>query len=281
MCYWDICKIAQKLGYMTLDNIKLYYHISHLDLTTGLVLITGDKEILQISSYLAKKKQIDIYIINQLEQPFTIEKPISILYLDSQPNDIEEKDEADVQKEDETNEVVVEEEETNEVEVEEEEENNSEEDPTYEQPLSDLVLSDNEEGNDSLSEKTFEDSDFGSYTNGDGVEVDLDNFNIEELNSEPVRKPSQRHAYNPNGSEITRFMVGMTFKSKEEVKLAITEYSCAQKVSLRLSIIDAIKIKAICNKGKCPWSLFISKDKTNNPWMVNVLQSEHTCYTNN
>ena len=73
-----------------------------------------------------------------------------------------------------------------------------------------------------------------------------------------------------------KFHVGQVFESVELLRTAIKEYSCQNRVDIKLPVNDRKRLKAKCDED-CTWYLWASYDNRTMAFMVKRYVSEHTC----
>lgn len=73
------------------------------------------------------------------------------------------------------------------------------------------------------------------------------------------------------------FLLGMTFASAQEARIAIAKYSIAKSTPLKLNPNEKHRIRAKCKSPGCPFVLFMSQSGRNSGLVVNTFHSEHSC----
>ena len=73
-----------------------------------------------------------------------------------------------------------------------------------------------------------------------------------------------------------KFHVGQVFQNVQLLRKAIKEYSCRNRVNLKMPTNDKMRVCAKCEEG-CPWYLWASNDNRTKAFMVKKLVDKHTC----
>lgn len=73
-----------------------------------------------------------------------------------------------------------------------------------------------------------------------------------------------------------KFHVGQVFETVEMLRKAIREYSCQNRVEIRIPINDKKRLCAKCDSG-CSWYLWASYDSRTKAFMVKKFTAEHSC----
>ena len=73
-----------------------------------------------------------------------------------------------------------------------------------------------------------------------------------------VRRKSQFIRYNPK-TEIPTFNLGMVFRSKNQMKKALTKYGLLTKRSINFLKSEDERIRAKCGWPGCPWLIYSAK----------------------
>jgi hypothetical protein len=106
---------------------------------------------------------------------------------------------------------------------------------------------------------------------GDNSDDDLDlpdsdeesiRYNFKTFRTEDMHKPT--------------FQSGQVFESVELLRKAIREYSCQNRVDIKLPINDRQRLCAKCEPG-CPWYLWASTNSRTKCFQIKRFDGEHTC----
>ncbi|XP_020970087.1 uncharacterized protein LOC110268340 [Arachis ipaensis] len=83
------------------------------------------------------------------------------------------------------------------------------------------------------------------------------------------------HDANP----LTKFQIGQSFQSKEEVVLSVKDYSIRRGVEYRVIQSDNLKYQGICKElgNGCTWLICIVMRKRKSTWKVRRYNGPHTC----
>ena len=73
-----------------------------------------------------------------------------------------------------------------------------------------------------------------------------------------------------------KFHIGQVFVSVDLLRTAIKEYSCKNRVDIRMPVNDKKRLKVVCDED-CTWYLWASMDSRTNCFMVKKYVEEHTC----
>ncbi|KAM3190289.1 hypothetical protein ACQJBY_068460 [Aegilops geniculata] len=73
-----------------------------------------------------------------------------------------------------------------------------------------------------------------------------------------------------------KFHVGQVFSSIDQLRKAIREYSCKERLNITFSKNDKIRLGAKCDVG-CPWCLYASYDNWTQSFMIKTFKDEHNC----
>jgi NAD-dependent dihydropyrimidine dehydrogenase PreA subunit len=87
-------------------------------------------------------------------------------------------------------------------------------------------------------------------------------YNFKTFRAEDMHKPT--------------FQSGQVFGSVELLRKAIREYSCQNRVDIKLPINDRQRLCAKCESG-CPWYLWASTDTRTKCFQIKRFHGEHTC----
>ncbi|KAK2973758.1 hypothetical protein RJ640_029769 [Escallonia rubra] len=92
----------------------------------------------------------------------------------------------------------------------------------------------------------------------------------------PIKQP---HYPKFSQAEIKKptFVVGQCFSSHTEFKDAVKEYAMNEGVLISWKKNEKARVRAICNKGSCPWSIFASRMFRSDTLHVKTYVNEHTC----
>ncbi|KAH6767404.1 hypothetical protein C2S52_018387 [Perilla frutescens var. hirtella] len=106
-------------------------------------------------------------------------------------------------------------------------------------------------------------------------ERDIVDSSVEECDLDDGRI---RVSYNETDG-LPHFILGMAFANAKEARFAISNYSVAKGVALKLKPNEPYRIRTKCKNEKgCPFMLFISKDGRNPGLVVKRLMNEHKCF---
>ena len=84
------------------------------------------------------------------------------------------------------------------------------------------------------------------------------------------------NTFRPEDLHRPQFHVGQVFESVELLRTAIKEYSCQNRVDIKLPVNDRKRLKAKCDDD-CTWYLWASYDNRTKAFMVKRYVHEHTC----
>ncbi|KAK2978016.1 hypothetical protein RJ640_022547 [Escallonia rubra] len=73
------------------------------------------------------------------------------------------------------------------------------------------------------------------------------------------------------------FVVGQCFSSHTEFKDAVREYAMNEGVRISWKKNEKARVRAVCNKGSSPWSIFASRMFRSDTLHVKTYVNEHTC----
>ncbi|XP_044373549.1 uncharacterized protein [Triticum aestivum] len=73
-----------------------------------------------------------------------------------------------------------------------------------------------------------------------------------------------------------KFHLGQVFTSIDQLRKAIREYSCKERLNITFPKNDKTRLGAKCNDG-CPWYLYASYDNRTQSIMIKTFKDEHTC----
>ena len=83
-------------------------------------------------------------------------------------------------------------------------------------------------------------------------------------------------AFRAEDLHCPKFHVGQVFQTVELLRKAIKEYSCKNRVDVKLPVNDKKRVKATCDED-CTWYLWASYDSRTKCFMVKKYMHEHTC----
>nr|XP_017247273.1 PREDICTED: uncharacterized protein LOC108218707 [Daucus carota subsp. sativus] len=78
-----------------------------------------------------------------------------------------------------------------------------------------------------------------------------------------------------DGKDI-KWVPGLTFGDKAQVKDAVRSFSIASGRPLKYSVDDQQRIQVVCSKG-CPFKMWFSYLKENKCWQLKTVNDEHNC----
>jgi hypothetical protein len=94
-----------------------------------------------------------------------------------------------------------------------------------------------------------------------------------------VRRKSRFVRYNPK-SEVPHFSLGMVFRSKNDMRKALTKYGLVTYRSILFMKSEEDRVRAKCGWPGCPWLIYGAKTSRCSRFQVITYESEHHCAPN-
>jgi hypothetical protein len=94
-----------------------------------------------------------------------------------------------------------------------------------------------------------------------------------------VRRKSKFVRYNPM-LEVLQFSLGMVFRSKNEMRKALTKYGLVTHRSILFMKSEGDRVRAKCGSPGCPWLIYGAKTSRCSRFQVITYESEHHCAPN-